>query len=200
MRACFRHAISPPKRRCLGLTLQPLTLGHLFLLSEIESPLLLSSEPITIPDLALAAFVCAQRHTESRRDMRRWWFPLFAALLGFIARRKDIQKEIDTFGEYIKQSTELPPTKRRVNSLVELEIEPPEAPIPHHWHMLSILMEVFHCTRAEALDFPMQEAELLWMAKLDREGQLNLRNAEDEAFDDYCRMMDARETSIERRN
>jgi len=93
--------------RVLGLTLrEPLTLAHLILLGELESPLLLGGQCL-IGDIALAAFVCAFPAHVSRRKIKSPLAPLAFRVWPRLVKC-DPQTEGETLAEWITQQAELP--------------------------------------------------------------------------------------------
>ena len=58
----------PDTFRCLGVELQPLSIGHLMLLHRVNSPLIDDAErTVELDDLAFAVLICAQDYKESWR-------------------------------------------------------------------------------------------------------------------------------------
>ena len=84
----------------LGFVLRgPLTLGHVLLMDEMNSPIA-RGEQFEIGDLALAAFLCAQPADESRNDIRKWWARPFMAWRGRQTAKLDFTAEAERFSEW----------------------------------------------------------------------------------------------------
>jgi hypothetical protein len=167
---------------CLGLRLERISIGHLFLLAEISSPFLLGG-PVSVVDLSNAVFVCSQDWRKADRDSSRWWFPLFLKLWAARCRRMDFELEQRKFSDYYGEETEFPAVKGREHGAKEFGS-------PWWWRLLAILMSDFHLSEETALDMPVAKAAMLFTAKAESEGNLKLWTAADSAFDSFCRDME----------
>lgn len=176
----------------MGLRLDPLCVGHLFILADLGSPLVVETgEPITATDIALAALVCAQSPSESKRDLRRWWFRWFAGLVGILSIRRDLQSECNAFSEYMRESTDHPQIKRTRSIFTAAQEDESDSVVPMHWQLLVLLMTHFGMSWRDAMNFPVREAQLLWLTKRDLEHGVNFWGGADEAFERACREADA---------
>jgi len=98
-------AIQPT--RVLGLTLrEPVTMGHVLMLAELESPVV-TGGLVTIGDIALAAFVCAWPVNKSRRLLASRWCPLVFNLWGRFWRPDG---DAERFMTWLRSQIELPET------------------------------------------------------------------------------------------
>jgi len=98
-------AIQPT--RVLGLTLrEPVTLAHVLLLAELESPVV-TGGLVTIGDIALAAFVCAWPEAKSRKLLESRWCPLVFRLWGRFWRPDG---DAERFMGWLRSQIELPET------------------------------------------------------------------------------------------
>lgn len=174
---------APTNHVCLGLRLERLSLGHIFLLSEISCPFL-QGGAVTVVDVSNAVFICSQPWRKADRDSGRWWFRLFLKLWAVRCRAMDFEIEQRKFSAYFEQETDFPVAKADRTTLKEYGA-------PWWWRLLAILMSDFHLSEADALDMPVTKAALLFSAKAEAEGKLNLWTREDSAFDDFCRSLES---------
>src|SRR3954451_18214896 len=108
MQAAFQTAarrIERPQQKVLGLPLRPFTLGHLFLLEEMECSFLPEStnEP-ELSDLTTAVFVCSQDHRSATKNFQRWWTPLFFRFWGWRCRNLLFIAEALNFLDYLREA------------------------------------------------------------------------------------------------
>ena len=101
----FDSAFYSGKHKCLGVHLEPLTIGHLFALHEQRSPFVQPSDAgVTDGDLLEAVFLCSQPWERSRRDSRKWWVrPLLTAWIYF-TRKLDFDAEVKAFCSYLEDN------------------------------------------------------------------------------------------------
>ena len=92
-----------------GLRLRPLTLGHLWLLTELDFPLVHGIAP-SWSDLCLAALICCTDHRKSRKHLASRWLNLFIKLWGRRNLRKRLEpaKEAKKFLDYWSESLRMP--------------------------------------------------------------------------------------------
>ena len=89
-----------PAVRVLNVTLRgPLTLGHVLLLDDLQSPVV-RGESFDIGQLMVAVLVCSQSHEESRRDVRKWWMPHYAKWMGYRCGLLDFTAEAERFSQW----------------------------------------------------------------------------------------------------
>jgi hypothetical protein len=168
----FRHAVNPkPRHACLRIPLKPLTLGHRFLLFELDSPVV-TGEPCGFGDILLAVIVCAQPHEKARRMIRKnWWLRVFAWYWGVRCRGMDLKAEAEKFQVYLLDEQSLPPLA-----------PPPKGQgraiaAPWEWVLLDLLMSVYRMDKPRALNTPIREANALWAVHGDGEGKVELATA-----------------------
>jgi len=155
----WQRALDPTQRTVLGLTLQPLTLGHVFVLSEIDCAILSPGGKPTIEDMIKAAFVCAQPWRESQRDMRkRRRFALFMKYWGWKCRKiKSIEKSIDELNAYVSDALAMPEMRCKG--------EFKDRATPWHWRLLVILMVQLRMSIDQAMDTTVAFANMLRIGK-----------------------------------
>src|SRR3989442_14366542 len=123
---------APSNHVCLGLRLEQLSLGHLFLLADISSPFLQGGQ-VSVIDLSNAVFVCSQNWRKVAVDSRRWWFPFFQRVWGTRCRKMDFEAEHEKFLAYFKDETDFPLAKQDQHSVREFGA-------PWWWRLLAIMM------------------------------------------------------------
>lgn len=107
MLACWQRVTR--RERVLRLELQPLTLGHVFLLAEADSVFVTGGETDDpIGALALAVFVCSQSPESARRGLNSWWAERFFRLWAWSCRRCDYQKEAKLFSKWFLEQVDGP--------------------------------------------------------------------------------------------
>jgi hypothetical protein len=79
----FASLLETPSYKAFGLALAPLSLGHVFLLESIQSPLLLPSAKAELGDLLLCVLVCSRPYTEASKTLGD---PELAARIGTLAQ------------------------------------------------------------------------------------------------------------------
>lgn len=167
MDAAFKQAAQQRPPIVFGLRLCPLSVGHLKLLLEQDSPLAgATKDPPDFFDFLLAVFICSNPHNQSRRNIRAWWAPLFFSIWGRLSRRYKFTEELQKFHRYLDAGKSMP----RIN----WKLRGRELQSPPVYRLLVMLMRDFHFSEEAALDMPVAKANLLWSTKGDLEGTLEL--------------------------
>lgn len=166
----------------LGLPLEPLSIGHLFLLADIASPFVQGGSLLLV-DLSNAVFICSQPWKQSKRDSHRWWFPFFLRLWSRRCRKMNLEDEHAKFTEYWREQTDFPIAKQ--DKFAERDFGS-----TWWWRLLAIMMSDFHLSEEQVLDMPATKAAMLFAAKKEAEGKLQLWTQADDDFDSFCRKMD----------
>jgi len=109
---------------------------------------------------------------------------LFLKLWARRSRKLDMAAEQEKFSAYFKAETEFPLSKQNSRSMREYGS-------PWWWRLLAIMMADFHLSKNDALDMAAAEAAMLWSARAELEGKLNLWTKADDDFDEFCKRMDA---------
>lgn len=169
---------------CLRLRLEPLSIGHLFVLGDISSPFI-EGGPVSIVQLSDAVFICSQHWTKAEKDNRRWWFPWFLKLWARRSRGLDIEAERVKFSAYFAEQTDFPLAK--MDRFARREYGS-----PWWWRLLAIMMSEFNMPEASAMNMNARRAAMLFSAKAELDGKLKLWTNADDSFDAFCREMDAR--------
>lgn len=149
--------------------MQPLTVGHFFVLREFDSAFI-SGEQASIEDLIFACFVCCQAHDSAKRSLGSWLLPVVMRIWGWRARKSNLAREMMTFRRYIRDGTMAP---RTVTSCGDGE-SMRELNSPMEWRLLIMLMVDFHLTEREAMSTAIVKANALWATLGDRDGKINL--------------------------
>jgi hypothetical protein len=153
----------------LRLPLWPLTLGHVALLHEIESPVTEPGERIEFPDCLLAVLICSRPHQAARRLIQsKVRLTVAGWRLGFRARGLKLKTEVPKFLEYLEDSyarPELVKPKGKESRTMGAPIE---------WLLLDALMGDYQMTLEAAYSVPIILAQCLWVTRGDRDQRLQL--------------------------
>lgn len=114
---------------CMGLRLQPLTLGHMRALDHLGC-----GEVADPSALGLAVLVCSQPQARINAYLRSWLMPIRLAVWRLYLREWDYRGELEKFRSYIRHHTELPVVSARGPA----NGEPP--PIPAHQTLRVLLL------------------------------------------------------------
>lgn len=174
MHDTFLRALRPrPRHTCLRLPLKPLTIGHVFLLQEIQSPVIRSEFVLDFAAFTEAVFICAHwTAAEARRASRRSWAGrLFGAYWGYRCRKLDFITESKKFGRYWSEENELPPRQ----PISTDERRPLGA--PWEWILYEHMRSAYGAAHDQALDTPISLAGILWSVRADIEGKITLADA-----------------------
>lgn len=147
--------------KVLGLRLRPLTVGHLFLLLEVDSAYPDHPEAACYEDLAVSALVCSQPHSAARKLIYGRFARLAWRIWAWVARRAKWETEETEFLHYLAKQLRRPESESMSTGI-------PEVRAPLAWRLLAMLMADFHLTRAEALDVEVGFALTLWAVESDR--------------------------------
>lgn len=181
MQDAFKLALDRTPRRCLGLDLQPLTLGHLFLLQRFQSPFIQGGD-VALGDVLLAAFICAQPHRNSGRDLDRWWTKHWLRFWVWRSRKLNWAVQADEFDQYL--SDNLP----RLEYWKKGDGKP--AGSPYCFFLLAMAMARLHLNRDEALDMPVAELICLLASAAEVEGDVQLCSDDDMEFFEWAKDQD----------
>lgn len=164
MDAAFKLAASKESRfRVLRMPLLPLTLGHLFILSDEECAYAVQEKP-EFSDLLLACLVCSTPHSESERNLRARGLKPTMRIWAWLARRCNLAVEFVKFQAFWDECHTMPGLTATGRDSRE------EVGSPLHWRLLAMLMADFHMPRAEALNITVREAICLSAVQAERTG------------------------------
>lgn len=165
----FHKAVDPDPYDCLGLTLQPLTIGHWFLLQKFCPAAV--DEFSTEGSLGLAVIICCKPYAKSVKNLnRKASLILFALVLGWVNRKKDMEVERKKFSDYIAASFQFPMMESRGDSS-----PPPNAPLV--WKLYCILMGQLNHSKSEALNTTINEAACLAQVHAENSGLARLKSS-----------------------
>jgi hypothetical protein len=182
MDLAFENAIAPKAHRCLGISLEPLTLGHIFLLLKFQ-PHFLDRGCESIGELAVAVLVCSQRWRTSAVDLKKWWIGPLVRFWGWRCRKLKLSEEATRFREYLDANLSPPAITTSLD-----DSRNPYTPWP--FRILSLLTSDFHIGLQDALDMEISFAMCLWASKGDMEGKLKFWTDEKEEFWQAAHRMD----------
>lgn len=185
MDAAFNSAAFKEPHVVFLTTLKEFTVGHWFLLHDLDSAFATGKAP-KFGDLIAAVFVCGQPHEKARKELDAISTPLFLRAWGWFCRRCNLSLEISKFQAYLAESKAEPNTRPIGDATAH------EPTTPHHYRILAMLMHEFHMSHKEAMDFPLRKAFCLWAAEMDRRGLASSGlTARQEALREYAREQDA---------
>lgn len=164
------------RERVLRLDLQPLTLGHVFLLAEAESVFVTggaTDDPIG--QLSLAAFICSQSPESARRGLNAWWSERFFKVWAWFCRPCDYQVEAEKFSTWFSEQVDGPK--------VEETKESRHMGTPWHMNLLATLVGEVGVDIDAAKRMPVREARQLICALAEARGQCKVVSEEKVQFE-----------------
>jgi hypothetical protein len=168
MDAAFHNAVRASARTvCFGLRMQPLTVGHLWLLHEIGNALPEHGDEADESDIITAVLICSQKsHRIARRMVRSRLCRFWCALWGHLMRKRPFMVEAKLFGEYLRRELQSPAVDGGAGS--------GELRAPLCWRLVTMLMSNFGMPLKQALKTPVAFALCIWATEADRRGSLKL--------------------------
>jgi hypothetical protein len=103
----YVNACCPTPYQVLGVKLRPLTLGHLILLTKVDSPLLQGGS-VTLADLALAVMICAERWQAGHELIQRGDLDKFTAKWRKKLGKVDVAAKAKLFRDYLEDHQRMP--------------------------------------------------------------------------------------------
>ena len=142
---CWRFGNDDLKGWCLGLPLEPLTLGHIFLLRDYDVDAL---DPKDFGELILTVFVCSQPWRESRSAIRRFRTKLFLSWWGFRVRKLKFADQVALLVAYLQRNIEHP------EFVIGEHQKDCASPLP--FRLLGVATRMLHQSWDTALDIPIR--------------------------------------------
>lgn len=172
--------VDPPRVRCLGVELLPLSIGQLLTLRFVGSSFL-GFEP-KLADLPITAFICAHTWEENQKRLRS---PRYSAammtLWGVMTRRHNKRENAEALHQYITAQMELPETKRaRGGGGVKYLLSEWEVRLFAHLRTLGY-------SDSEALNMPLARAHILFVAQLEKDDAMSFKTKQDFAREDVVK-------------
>lgn len=163
----------------------PVTLGHVLLLDEMQSPVVKGGE-IAIGDLAVAVAVCLARDAmEAREDLSSRLFPFLAQYWARRCATLDFAKECETFGDWFGAQCSGPvyeddPAGRGAK---------PRAPMSAPWYisLLALAVGELQMSVADAEAMPVKRLRQLTAALAEMRGQAAIRTETTHEFIEQVR-------------
>jgi hypothetical protein len=156
------------------MRLRPLTIGHLDLLHESDSPFVTHTRNARLPDLEFAVAMCAQSYAAARDTIHTepgWWEKLRLEWVTWrwarLIRTLDFKTECERFSAYLL-------FHQRYPNILPIKGETRSLNSPRRWRLRSMLSEKHHLGWEQASETPVLRAHCLWATQGDREGWLNL--------------------------
>jgi hypothetical protein len=166
MDPAFRGAPwGPTGHVVLGLPLYPLTVGHVFLLTELGVDFLADNIEPGFEDLLMFTFVASQpTAVEASKAVSSRWREWFFWLWGRASRRKKWSDEMAKLHAYLRSQQVAPVV---ANPPAGQEMRRLNA--PEHWRLLCMLMVDFHMPEADALNVTLNRGRALWGVEGERQ-------------------------------
>lgn len=139
----------------LGVRLVPLTLGHLFLLDELDID---SGMEWTASRLRVAVVACALPAQEARKTLFSSWLPVVASLWKWRTRKADYSAELGEFLDWYNEQCSGPDVIRDSKGSSD------EFAAPMHLSLLAIAMHKFHMTEEVAMQMPVRKLRQMIVA------------------------------------
>ena len=159
---------------CLRLRLKPLTLGHVFLLADLESVFVSGIDSGDhLAELSLAVFVCSQSTQDARSGLGRWWAKAFFRMWARACRRLTLTDESQRFVDWFKYQTAGPSVVTSTKAGESRTIASP------WWvNLLSTLMGELGIGYDDAMAMPIRTARQLLCALAEARGQMEIQSEE----------------------
>jgi hypothetical protein len=184
MDAVFVKTANPVQSRCLGASLLPLSIGHLFLLRKYCADVL-TFEDVEFGSLAVASFICAHEHSEVERLLSRRISPLVFRLWGWFSGKMDLVSERDRFQHYMQSNLEPPKFWHDLSNPLRTCQSPLEM------RLLVMLMTELHYRESDALSVTVIKANALWATLGELRGKFSFPDRRIEGFFEFAQRMDA---------
>ena len=148
----YLKAVIPPQARVLGQRLNPLSLGHMMVLSRYGSPFVTGDRQPMFGDLCFAVWVCKRNWKQLLKGIADSDFMRDIRFLRLIGRFRNKNKAMATLVEYLTQAMTEP-------SLFFNKVEGGKPTSMNNLHYLKIvLMQKLNKTAEQAMDTPFGEA------------------------------------------
>jgi hypothetical protein len=190
MDAVFFKAANPPQFKCLGATLLPLTIGHLFLLRKY-CPDIFSEEEIERGTLAVATFICAHPQAEVEGLFRRRLANFIFKLWAWLSQKRNTAIESGRFEAYLEASLDPPKVWRDLSEPLN------HCQSPLELGLLVRMMTDLHYTEAAALELPVVKANALRACHGELLGKFSFADARTEGLFEFARRMEAEKKNKE---
>ena len=166
----------------LGYRLRPLTLGHLELLDELGIE---TFGDWSLTEMLVLVVVLTQDHRQSRRDIRKWWFPPMFALIGFLNRKADLRKEAAKLDEYLRTQTVGPTTLQPITK------KRGSCAAPIHVNLMASCLSRLHLSLDETRDLTVRKAKHLIYAAAEAAGEVEIASSNMLSFAERVRQYEA---------
>lgn len=165
--------------RVYGLRLRvPLSLGHVFLLDEIDSPVV-HGGPLLLGDVAVASFICSMPHAKARRQLghRTTGFAMWA--WGKWMAKRDHESESRDFAEWFFDQAKAP--ERWIKG------DARECASPWWINRAATAMATFGMSFGDAMDMPLKRLSQLCTAHAESRGEVELVSGKQIEFRELVR-------------
>lgn len=159
--------VEPQRVRCIGVDLQPYSLGHYFILRAMGNSFAVCGFPL-YADLISAAFVCAHTWEENQKLLRsRWRRSMRLRVWGILAGKFNIIAQSAILFSHIYESSKLPETASNggVRHLLS------------EWHTrLFVYLRGIGYSDSQILNMPLATAQTLFIAYLEDEDKVTFKS------------------------
>lgn len=179
--AAFARAAVPSPTAILKLPLRPYSVGHALWLLAAENPLADENAESAIrpQHVVEAVWTCAHSWRELAAQHRRWLTLLKLGIWRRRARREDLALAAAEFQNYRRAGSSFPPIKP-----AEGDGRNCGAPVPAL--LIQFLAARLGKSEEAALDYPLGLAYWHFSAYQERQGVLQIKNAAEIEFEDWC--------------
>lgn len=171
--------VEPPRVRCIGVELQPFSLGHYLILREMGNAFLVPKCVPPYEHFSAAAFVCAHTWEQYHRLNRwylQWWMLLQVRAWGRMAKKFNVLKEILSLKDYIQSQMDLPEKARSRGGTRYLFSD---------WETrLFCYLRSIGYTESQALNMPLSRANLMFCAHLEESGTMEFKSRRQYSVED----------------
>jgi|GEM_PF-2792576 len=190
MDAVFLKAANPPQFKCLGATLLPLTIGHLFLLRKYCSDIF-GQDEMSFGSLAVAAFICAHPQEKVEKLLARRFVRATFEVWGWLCQKRDLAAERDIFSDYLNESLDPPKLWQDLSRpLITCQS-------PMEMRLLVVLMNDFHYPESAALCVTVAKANALWATFGELKNKFTFEDSRTEGLFEFAERMRAEKAKRE---
>lgn len=174
------RAAVPRPPRCLGLQLNPYSLGHDLILSALGNCFAVGGQR-NFNDLFIGVFVCSQPWTEWARWENSRWLSLALIIWRRFIRAKDIPAAFKTFESYLELGRDCPDIN------VPIAQTSRSFGTPWQQRLKIFLISKLGLSEAEAMSRPLALSNWDWACYGEMDGTLDLFSERDEALFEFHR-------------
>jgi hypothetical protein len=182
---------SLPPMRILGITLRdPVCLGHVALLAELENPVVVGGDMLP-GDVAQCVFVLMSSPSDARKAVRSRFSPLLFRVWASFNDVSDWNAVIEQFAEWFSEQTATP------NRIFTMSTGSQRKDIAAPWwvNQIAMVMGELHVSYTDALNMPCRTAGQLVAALMEARNQAEYESEQRRQFIEQVRSMTTGEVS-----